>query len=488
MGRRAERPTVEMRSGVVFSWKVWSLGVLLASAAALGCTPQAEQKKPPPPEVEVTPAVSRDVQDTDEFTGRVEALFSVDLRARVTGYLIDAPFNQGADVKKGDHLFKIDPRPFQVALAQAKASVAEGTAKVKAAEFNVDAAKTQLDVANDTYNRDVRATSATTAQDLIKDKNSALMADSNLKAAQSTLTAAKATVAAAQAAQEGAEVNLEFTDIVAPFDGRISRRSVDVGNIVQADTTSLATIVSLDPIYAYFDIDERTLLRLRRLVEEGKLARSTRGAVNLPVFLGLADEQGFSFTADDVKKDAARRKSRSEEEVNKLLPVKMGEPRHPGVVKFSGNQEDAQTGTLRVWGEFSNPGKFLAPGMFARIELPIGQKHPAVLVPEAALVADQGRKLVYVVKDKVDDKTAEVSKNEKGEPARETLARYVETGSYQNGMRVITSNLEAGELVVVSGLQRVRDKLEVREKRANEPPASGTPNTAPTVTNERGAK
>ena len=130
------------------------------------------------------------------------------------------------------------------------------------------------------------------------------MADSNLKAAQSTLTAAKATVTSAQAAQEGAEVNLGYTEIVAPFDGRISRRSVDVGNIVTADTTSLATIVSLDPIYAYFDVDERTLLRLRRLVEEGKVPRSTRGDINLPVYLGLADETGFIFTADDVKKDA----------------------------------------------------------------------------------------------------------------------------------------------------------------------------------------
>jgi RND family efflux transporter MFP subunit len=463
----------------------WRLGALLAGAVALGCAHPAAPPAAPSPEVEVTPAVSRDVQDTDEFTGRVEALFTVDLRAHVTGYLIDAPFKQGADVKKGDHLFTIDPRPFQVALAQAKASVAEGSAKVKAAEFNVDAAKTQLDVANDTYHRDERSAAATTPQDLLKDKNTALMADSNLKAAQATLTAAKATVTSAQAAQEGAEVNLGYTEIDAPFDGRISRRSVDVGNIVQADTTSLATIVSLDPIYAYFDIDERTLLRLRRLVEEGKIPRSTRGDINLPVYLGLADETGFTFSADDVKKQADQRKTLSSEETDMLPPIKKGEPRHPGVVKFSGNQEDAQTGTLRAWGEFPNPGKILAPGMFARIELPIGQKHPAVLVPEAALVADQGRKLVYVVKDAVDDKTGEIVKNDKGEPVRETLARYVEIGSYQNGMRVITDNLAAGEIVVVSGLQRVRDKTKVREK-AVQPPKGSAPNVATTVTNERG--
>jgi RND family efflux transporter MFP subunit len=482
MDRHPKHPTVEATS----SWKgCWKLAALLTGAVALGCAHPAAPPAAPPPEVEVTPAVSRDVQDTDEFTGRVEALFSVDLRARVTGYLTEAPFKQGADVEKGAHLFKIDPRPYQVALAQAKASVAEGSAKVKAAEFNVEAAKTQLDVANDTYNRDVRSPNATTPQDLTKDKNAALMAESNLKAAQSTLVAAKATVTSAQAAQEGAEVNMEFTDVLAPFDGRISRRNIDVGNIVQADTTMLATIVSLDPIYAYFDIDERTLLRLRRLVEEGKIARSTRGDFNLPVYLGLADETGFTFSADDVKRQADQRKTLSSEEIDKLPPIQKGEPRHAGVVKFSGNQEDAQTGTLRAWGEFPNPGKILAPGMFARIELPIGQKHPAVLVPEAALVADQGRKLVYVVKDAVDDKTGEVVKNDKGEPVRETLARYVEIGSYQNGMRVITDNLAAGEIVVVSGLQRVRDKTKVREK-AVQPPKSGAPNVAATVTNERG--
>jgi membrane fusion protein, multidrug efflux system len=471
-------PTIEVQGGGLCSWKNAWLAAVLATAAALGCAPPAAQQAAALPEVEVTPAVSQEVQDTDEFTGRVEALYSVDLRARVTGYLIEAPFKQGADVKKGDHLFKIDPRPYQVTLAQAKASVAEGAAKVKSAEFNVEAAKTQLDVANDTYNRDVRSPNATTPQDLTKDKNAALMADSNLKAAQSALVAAKATVTSAQAAQEGAEVNLEFTDIVAPFDGRISRRSIDVGNVVQTDTTSLATIVSLDPIYAYFDIDERTLLRLRRLVEEGKIARSTRGDFNLPVYLGLADEQGFTVTADDVKNDAEYRKSLSSEEANKLPPIKKGEPRHPGIVKFSDNKEDPQTGTLRVWGEFPNPGKVLAPGMFARIELPIGQKHPAVLVPEAALVADQGRKLVYVVKDATDEKT--------GEPVRETLARYVETGSYQNGMRVITNNLAAGELVVLSGLQRVRDKAKVREK-AVEAPKGVASKAVPAVTNERGA-
>ena len=251
-----------------------------------------------------------------------------------------------------------------------------------------------------------------------------------------------------------------------------------MGNIVQADTSSLASIVSLDPIYAYFDIDERTLLRLRRLVEEGKIPRSTRGDVNLPVYLGLADEQGFTVTADDVKKDADHRKSLSTEEANKLPAVKKDEPRHPGVIKFSDNKEDPQTGTLRVWGEFPNPGKVLSPGMFARIELPIGQKHPAVLVPEAALVADQGRKLVYVVKDATDEKT--------GESVREAFARYVETGSYQHGMRVITNNLAAGEMVVLSGLQRVRDKAQVREK-AVEPPKGATPNVATAVTNERGA-
>ena len=282
----------------------------------------------------------------------------------MTGYLVEAPFKQGADVKKGDHLFKIDPRPFEVALAQAKASVAEGSARVKAAQFNAEAAQTQLDVANDAYSRDVRAT-GTTAQDTLKDQKNALAAGANLRAAQSTLTAAKATVASAQAAQAGAELNLEFADIVAPFDGRISRRNIDVGNVVQADTTMLATIVSLNPLYAYFDVDERTVLRLRTMVEEGKLPRSKRGDVNLPVYLGLSNEQGFFYTADKVKKYDELRKSLSPSQTNQVPSIKVGEPRHPGVVKFSDNKEDAQTGTLRVWGEFPNPGKVLAPACSA---------------------------------------------------------------------------------------------------------------------------
>ena len=156
-------------------WSGESLGGLRLCSWAPGrsAANTTPPNPPPPPEVEVTPAVIGDVQDSEEFTGRVEALYSVDLRARVTGYLVDAPFNQGADVLKGAHLFKIDPRPYQVALAEAKANVQEGSAKVKAAEFSADAAKTQLDALNDVYSRDVRAPSGTAAQDLIKDKSSA---------------------------------------------------------------------------------------------------------------------------------------------------------------------------------------------------------------------------------------------------------------------------------------------------------------------------
>ena len=151
--------------------------------------------------------------------------------------------------------------------------------------------------------------------------------------------------------RQSAQLNVNFTDVKAPFSGRLSRRLVDPGNLVQANTTSLATIVQLDPIYAYFDIDERTLLRLRKLVQAGQLPQRNMKAKDLPVNLALSDETGFDYTADDEKADSAH---------------KQGTPRRQGYIAIVDNQENVATGTLRVWGEFRNPDpKVLSPGMFA---------------------------------------------------------------------------------------------------------------------------
>ena len=418
MYTRPDQSSWGNRGGAIFSWRGWAAAALLSAAAALGCnTAAAPPPAPKPPEVDVSLPVQENVTDYEIFTGSVQAEKSVDLRAQVTGYLLAQPLAQeGTDVQEGEVVFKIDPSIYNAMLAQANASVNQANSHYKSLE--------------DVYQRDLRSPAATPEATLVQDRDNAEEALAALKAAQAT--------------RESAQLNVNFTDVKAPFSGRLSRRNVDPGNLVQANTTSLATIVQLDPIYAYFDIDERTLLRLRKLVQAGQLPQRNMKAKDLPVNLALSDETGFDYTAEDEKANSAH---------------KQGTPRRQGYIAIVDNQENVQTGTLRVWGEFSNPNrtKVLSPGMFARIQLPIGKPHPAILIADAAVVSDQGRQLLYVV-----------APNEKGES--EVSARYVTTGSYQNGLRVVESRLKPGEQVVLNGLQRVRDKSIVRVRKVIEMP------------------
>lgn len=419
MHTKPDHSPLGKRGGSFRSWRGWAAAVLLAAAAALGCNiAAAPPPAPKPPEVDVSLPVQENVTDYEIFTGNVQAEKSVDLRAQVTGYLLAQPLAQeGTDVKEGDVVFKIDPSLYAAVLAQADASVNQANSHYKSLA--------------DVYQRDVRSPAATPEATLVQDRDNADEALAALKAAQ--------------AMRQSAQLNVNFTDVKAPFSGRLSRRLVDPGNLVQANTTSLATIVQLDPIYAFFDIDERTLLRLRKLVQAGQLPQRNMKAKDLPVNLALSDETGFDYTAADEKADSAH---------------KQGTPRRQGYIAIVDNQENVATGTLRVWGEFRNPDpKVLSPGMFARIQLPIGKPHPAILIADAALVMDQGRQLLYVV-----------APNDKGES--EVSARYVTTGSYQNGLRVIESGLKPGEQVVLNGLQRVRDKSIVRVRKVIEMPRS----------------
>jgi RND family efflux transporter MFP subunit len=235
---------------------------------------------------------------------------------------------------------------------------------------------------------------------------------------------ASAMVGVAQAALNTARLNLSFTNVTAPISGRISRQNIDPGNMVVADTTILTTVVSLDPIYAYFDVDERATLRFRRLLEAGKVKSAREGKA--PVFLGLADE-GEAYT-------------------------------HEGVINFVDNRLDASTGTLRLRGIFDNHKKFLAPGMFVRVRVPIGQPHPAILATERAIGSDQGQKFLYVVDGK-----------------NKVVYRAVQIGAFQKGLRVIETGLAAGEKFIVNGLQRVKPGDTVRPKliAGAQPPATG---------------
>src|SRR5882724_4693776 len=373
------------------------LGTLLLLVLA-GCerpatTPSSDEL----PKVSVSAAVEQNVTDYAEFTGRLAAVDSVEVRAHVWGYLEKVNFKEGAIVNKGDVLFELDARPYQALLEQAKAKVAQDEA-----QFTFDEAENQRNVT-------LVGKGAVTKSDLDK------------------TTAARnvdlANIAADKATVRQRELDFEYTKIQAPVSGRISRYNVTVGNLIQsgdqAGGTLLTTIVSVDPIYAYFDVDENTVLRVIRLIRDGKADSARDGG--LPVALALANEEGFP---------------------------------HQGTINFVDNQLNAKTGTIRLRGVFRNEDQLLTPGLFARVRVPIGRSHPSLLVTERALDNDQGQRIVYVVDDK-----------------NEITARPVKIGALHDGLREITDGLQSGERVVVSGLALIRPGIKVEPKLVGMPGA-----------------
>ncbi|MBV8558120.1 MAG: efflux RND transporter periplasmic adaptor subunit [Planctomycetaceae bacterium] len=389
--------------------------IAMAWATITGCTQEKPQLAVTRPQVVlVSQPVTREVTDFEDFTGRSDAVFSVEVRARVTGYLDKVLFEDGSEVKGGDLLFQIDPRPYEAALAAAEATVIQCEAHQRRLEADHR-----------------RATNLFTRGAISREEVDRIVGD---------YEEASAAVGIAKAQRDLTKLNLEFTKVTAPISGRTSRRLVDPGNLVQADQTALTTIVSLDPVYVYFDIDERTLLRLRRLIREGRIKSRTEAEV--PVLVGLSDEEGYP---------------------------------HRGFINFSDNRVDPSTGTLRVRGVMPNPKpargsfRFLSPGLFMRVRLPIGTPHPSILIDEQALGTDQGKKFLYVVNDR-----------------NEVVYRPVKIGSLNEGKRVIEEGLAPGEWVIVSGLQRVRPGVKVEPKSREDslrasteaPKPSGTPATA----------
>jgi len=286
-----------------------------ALAALVGC----ENAKPPiaptkPAVVLVSQPVSDEIVDYEEFTGRTDAFQFVEIRARVTGYLDKILFKDGSDVEEGAQLFLIDPRPYQAEVDRAEAAVIQSEAHRNTADANHRRAVTL-------FNRGV-------------------MSREEFDRITGDFEEAKAAVGIAKANRDRAKLDLGFTRVNAPISGRVSRRQVDIGHLVQADMTILTTIVKLDPMYVYFDIDERTMLRLRRLLASDQI-RSLQEA-EVPVLVGLSDESDFP---------------------------------HHGTINFSDNKVDSGTGTLRIRGIIANPKpRILSPGMFVRIRLPIGKK------------------------------------------------------------------------------------------------------------------
>jgi RND family efflux transporter MFP subunit len=365
---------------------ILGLAVLIAGCARTPAAPAVSV----PTSVTVSYPVEREVTDFADFTARTAAVDSVEVRARVWGYLDKVNFQEGALVKKGDVLFEIDPRTYQAAVDQAQALVIQAEAQLRFKESQ--------------FRRHEKLVSK------------AAISREEFEQVQSERDVAAATIGSYKADLRQRQLDLDFTKVLAPISGRISRMLVTEGNLVQSGQngggTLLTTLVSVDPIYAYFDVDEHTVLRVRQLIREGKV-RSAR-EVEWLVSLGLANEEGFP---------------------------------HHGTINFVDNQVNPKTGTLRLRGIFPNSDQTLDPGFFGRVRVPIGQPHDAVLVTDRAIDNDQGQKIVYVL-------------NEKNEVA----ARSVRTGALHDGLREITSGLKPGERVVVTGLQQVRPGMTAESK------------------------
>jgi RND family efflux transporter MFP subunit len=408
-----------------------SLLLVVVTATGVGCNKSSAAAKPnAPPEVKICQPETGEITDYDEFTGRTDAYRSINLRARVTGYLDHVFFKEGADnIKPNDVLFEIDPRTYKADRDRAFASLEQ--AKAHADRLRLD------------YNRGRKmfATGAIGQEEYDK--------------INSDLLEAEAAVGTAKAGLDQAELNLSFCKVRAPLidvanlppgavpTWRISRQNIDPGNLVKADDTILTTLVTQDPIYVYYDVDERSLLRFRRLLQEKQITLTA--GKPYPVEMGLSDEANLSDP----------------------FP-------HKGYVGFTDNQVDVMTGTLRVRGVFPNPAsssgtRLISPGQFSRVRIPIGEKHPALLVPDSALSTDQGEKFLYVAIPDPKDPT-------------KTIARHtpVEIGSALDGLRVVKKGLKPGEWVVVNGLQRVRDKAEVQATKVA-PRSTATPAAAPVV-------
>jgi multidrug efflux system membrane fusion protein len=364
-----------------------SAALFLLFGAVTGCGPTHGQpngyKSPPPPEVTVSAAITMKVTDYEDFPGRLEAVNSIEVKPRVTGFLSKVNFKEGSLVNQGDILFEIDDRPYKAE-----------TERTEGIVLQMDGRKKRLDA---DFSR---------AEKLLKKD---AISQAEYDGIVGDRTEAEGNLKVAKANQVTAKLKLDWTKVEAPLTGKISRRFVDPGNLVIENQTVLTTVVDYDPIYAYFDLDERSTLRLQKLIRAKDIEWSMEAKV--PVFLGLADEKGFS---------------------------------RKGTIHFADNKIDPDTGTWRLRGKFDNPDEKLSCGMFVRIRLPIGTEHTATLVSEKALGTDQGQKFVYVVDEK-----------------HVVSTRQVEVGPLHHGLRAITKGLQPGEMVIVNGLQRARPGIVV---------------------------
>src|SRR5258707_686388 len=395
------------------------LVICLATLAGLsaGCSSStsAEPKASAPPEVSVAEVICKQLGDSDEFTGRLEPVNSVEVRPRVSGYLQSVHFKEGAIVRQGDLLFQIDPRPFQAEVDRLKGELSQAKAQRSRAQSDFERAERL-------HNND-----GMSAEEY--DRRAAVRNE------------AEARIATTEAALRGAELNLEFTRVTAPITGRVGRAEITEGKLVEGgggQIKPLTTLVSLDPIYVYFDVDEQTYLKYARVTQiHGAGSHELRSEA----LLGLADEDGFP---------------------------------HIGQVSFVDNQVSSSTGTIRLRATFANKNLALTPGLFARIRLQGGGAQRGCLARDEAVVTDLNQKYVFVL-----------GKN------NSVVYRPVKLGPMTNGLRVVRDGLHESDIIVVSGLQRVRPGASVTPKMvsmAGQPSPSDTSTQSAVIHHEEKAR
>jgi RND family efflux transporter MFP subunit len=380
-------------------WPRVSLLAVFVAPAVFACGESNKYVEPPPPTVTVARPEARAVVDYLEFTGTTTAINTVEIRARIQGFLQQVNFVEGAPVEQGDILFAIEPDEYQ--------------ARVNRAQASLDVARTGKALADATLARMEQAfeTRAVSELDVLE--------------ARAKADAGAAQVDSARAELENAQLDLGYTRIRAPISGRAGRTQVDPGNLVGAgEQTLLTTIVQYDPIYAYFDMNERDLLAiLETTADERAETNGLRAKTKIPVELGRANDEGYPFE---------------------------------GYVDFSDQEVDAATGTFLMRGVFPNPDPImLLPGLFVRLRLPLEVREGALLVTDRAIGSDQSGNFLLVVDDE-----------------NVVQHRTVETGALVDGLRVIESGIDSKEWIVVDGLLRARPGSKVAPQREGEPPAA----------------
>lgn len=359
------------QSGIGISTRLSAVALLVALLA--GCDNSvAQNAAPPPPAVSTADVVIKPISQWDAFNGRIEAVQSVQLRPRVSGYIDKVNYTEGDEVKKGQVLFTIDDRTYRAAREQAQAELVR--ARNQAALARSESGRTEKLIGSQAISTEVWE----------QRRSSAAQAQSN--------------VLAAQAQFDLAQLNLDFTRVIAPIDGRASRAMITAGNLVTTgDSASvLTTLVSLDKVYVYFDVDEATFLRYQN---------DGRRTAKLPVKVGLVGEDGYP---------------------------------HQGIVDFTDNQLNAGTGTIRMRALLENAERRFTPGLFARVQMPGSAEFNAMLINDKSVMTDQDRKFVYIV-----DKDGKAQR------------RDIEVGRVAGGLRIVQKGLTAGDRVIVDGMQKV---------------------------------